>query len=211
MQVMIKLCAVILGCLFTLVMSASEMQDLKKQRINQINRYHIGISGDVLLGRNTAIAGGIQFRVGHNGQFANLVVMADHAWYNRVNSSHRVNIESNAFSAGVGLRENLIHRHSLTFYLMESAAYSFPYNISYVSDGETIADDKLMNPYLSASGRVGIIWKQFDVSLHLKASIQPEYAQKYIYESHVYDYHGLRDMIDSRISVGISLVYHIDL
>lgn len=208
---MIKLCTVILGCIFTIAVSASEMQDMKRLRINQINRYHLGVSGDILLGRNTAITGGMQFRVGHNGQFANLVVVADHSWNNRFNPSFGVDIKSNAFSVGIGLRENLIRKNSLTFYVMESASYNYPYNISYIRDGEDIVDNQLMRPYLSASGRIGIIWKQIDLNLHLKASLQPEYAQKYIYENRAYDYYALRDMIDSRITVGISVVYHIDL
>lgn len=206
-----KLCTVILGCLLTLAISASEIPDLRRHRVNQINRYHLGAGVDLLLGKNTAIGSGIQFRIGHNGQLANVVLMADHSWNNRFTPSDIVSIEANSWSVGVGVRENLIHMRSITFYLMESVAYIFPYNATYVGYGETIADNQLMKPYLSAFGRIGIVWKQFDVNLHLKASLQPEYAQMYIYESHIYDYYGLRDMIDSRISVGISVVYHIDL
>lgn len=206
-----KFLLLILCSMLSLSLEASVTADMKRQRINEINRFHIGIGTDCLLGNNTSIGGELQFRIGHNHQPLNFVLIAKHSWHNRIKLTDSPYLISNQLSTGMGLRENLIRKQAFVFYVMESLLFEFPYKVSYCNQGSKILDNKLMRNYLGAYARLGIVRKQMDLSVFIRASLWPEYDQKYIYESYIYDYYRCRPMIDSRISFGLSLIYHIDL
>lgn len=206
-----KFLTVLMTCfVFSLSLSAGN-DKLKRERMNMINLFHMGVGADWLMGYNDAVGTGVQLRLGHNARMLNYVITADHYWDNK-SFHHKVPyISSNHISLGVNIRENLVRKGNVVFYTMEGVNYNIPYNVLYNSVQDYISDDRLMRPSVSTSARVGVVFGQFDLNLHIKASLWPDYSQKYIYESYIYDYSGCRSMINSRWQFGLSFIYHIDL
>lgn len=207
----LKVCILFILISFTKVSLYAKIDRLKEQRVHMINLCHIGAGVDFDMKDKGSWGPVFTFRFGHDHELFNYALNLSYSSNYKFNNGPNPMIYSNWFSFGVSLRENLWNYHGLTLSLSEGILYNMPFSAEYEIGGDLYRDLSLVKNHLSASVKLSVVIRRMEFGLFYSGSISPMHDQKYIYESYTYDYNACRDQINSRSTIGLSIMYHIDL
>lgn len=69
------------------------------------------------------------------------------------------------------------------------------------------SDSNLSKNYLSLQGRIGVKYRSFEYGIFYNYACNPQFNQKYIYESSDFNYPALKAKLFERSEIGISVAY----
>lgn len=198
--------------IFTILSYAGEVSDEAdrevERRLNNASLYHLAIGAGFEVSPHMSTSAGVTFRYGATRQLMN--------YFSGINFGRRILSESSPqivfsqFSMEGGVIENLFRTPMLSVYLSESILFNAPFSSKYIMNDIIISDKRTLKCNFTSKLGAGLAFNNLNFSIYVKYDMNPTYNQKYIYENPEFDYYGLRNQIDNRLSYGISILYYIN-
>lgn len=197
---------------FALNAQESNQYDVLKHRLNQINKYHIGVGLECAA--NTNIVYGIKTFIGYGNyrHFFNADIgVGFRSWNYPINDKDRY--EMLQIPVSVSLNFNPIRWSTGCLFVGGETSIQFGiwnYAINKIENVEYNDREALKN-YVSIRGKMGLTLRNVNVAFFYEQDLSSFCNQKYIYESGAYDFDRLHNSIYEHNRIGLSLSYYFNL
>ena len=198
--------------MFAIYAQSNNHYDVLRHRLNQVNKYHIGLG--IECATNTNIVYGFKTFIGY-GNYRHLlnadIGVGIRSWnypINEIDKYKMLQIPVSASFSTNPIRWSkgclfLGGETSIHFGVWNSATYNIE-NVEY--DGS-----KALKNYVSIKGKIGLIQRKINVAFFYEQDLSSFCNQKYIYESGMYDFDRLHNSIYEHNRIGLSLSYSFNL
>lgn len=197
---------------FAIFAQGNNHYDVLRHRLNQINKYHIGLELECAI--NTNIVCGFKTFIGY-GNYRHLlnadIGVGIRFWNYPINVIDRYKMFQIPVSASLDVNPIrwskgclfLGGETSINFGVWNSASNNIG-NVEY-------NDRKALKNYVSIKGKIGIIQRKIKIAFFYEQDLSSFCNQKYIYESGLYDFDRLHNSIYEHNRIGMTLSYSFNL
>ena len=187
----------------------AEVQTIRNKRLRTIHVHNLSVGIDAGGCDNYFIAPKVYYRLGSQRNLFNADAGFRYLFYNPVMVSDSDYVSSQYVAPFIAANINFARWDSGAAYLGAEFTYNISTTASYHSISSSLyqRDNNIGKHYTNLLGRVGVRIERWDISLFASYGLAPNFNQKYIFESTLFNYDSVRSQLYSRYNFGLSLSY----